>query len=294
MTSHHPPVTAYCIWNDKHGVRVRPPLLLTPLRPTDRGILAQLQGYNGQKASFSRTIHVRQVGHALYTLAAPHDATYLITLPSLHIEGLIYGSPFVELNKATTITSSSGFVAKIDYTGKGWVSGKKNSFHATLFPAGKEKEVLYSVEGQWNDTFTIKAHDPKTRKPGAALETWSADKQPLAKLQVPPLTEQDPRESKRAWKEVADSIVKGDMDATSHHKSRIENSQREMRKKEQAEGTEWPRTFFTKIPDGKTDPVWEKLAAVTGERAETEKTGGCWRFDMEKAAQAKRPFPGGV
>lgn len=38
--SHHPPVTAYCIWNSKHGV--------------------QLQGYNGQRAAFSRmTINVK-------------------------------------------------------------------------------------------------------------------------------------------------------------------------------------------------------------------------------------------
>lgn len=37
--SHHPPVTAYCIWNANAGVR--------------------LQGYNAQKASFSRTINVK-------------------------------------------------------------------------------------------------------------------------------------------------------------------------------------------------------------------------------------------
>jgi hypothetical protein len=45
QVSHHPPVTAYSIWNDKHGVR--------------------LQGYNAQKASFGKTISVRQVGKTL-------------------------------------------------------------------------------------------------------------------------------------------------------------------------------------------------------------------------------------
>ena len=237
---------------------------------------------------------MRQVGHALYRLAA-HDETYLITLPSLHIEGLIYGSPFVELNKATTITSSSGFVARIDYSGKGWVSGKKNTFKAVLHPAGKEKEVLYSVDGQWNESFTVRAHDAKTHKPSSeVLDTWRSAEHPLAKLTLPSLEEQDPRESKRAWKAVADAIVKGDMDATSHHKGKIENSQRDMRKKEQAEGREWPRTFFTRVPDGAADPSYEKLAKVTGERAETEKTNGCWRYDEGKAKEAKRPFPGGV
>ena len=185
-------------------------------------------------------------------------------------------------------------MARIDYSGKGWMSGKKNTFTATLFPAGREKEVLYSAEGQWNEAFVLKAHDPKTHKAGGTIDKWDGGKEAATKLTLPPLAEQDPRESKRAWKQVADSIAKGDMDATSHHKSTIENSQREMRKKEQAEGTEWARTFFSRIPDGKTDKVWDDLAKVTGERAETEKTGGCWRFDTEKAAHAKRPFPGGV
>ena len=47
LHSHHPPVTAYCIWNDEHGVR--------------------LQGYNGQKVSISKTftINIKQVGRAL-------------------------------------------------------------------------------------------------------------------------------------------------------------------------------------------------------------------------------------
>jgi len=75
MGSHHPPVTAYSIFNEKHKVR--------------------LEGYNGQRASFSgRTITVKQIGHAKYHLDA-FDEDYLITLPSLHIEGLVYGSPYV-------------------------------------------------------------------------------------------------------------------------------------------------------------------------------------------------------
>lgn len=79
----------------------------------------------------------------------------LITLPSLHIEGIVYGSPYVELNKNTTITSSSGYVATIDYSGKGWITGKKNSFSATLTKEGS-KEVLYTIDGQWTDKFAIK------------------------------------------------------------------------------------------------------------------------------------------
>ena len=189
----------------------------------------QLQGYNGQKASFSRTIHVKQVGHALLHIDA-FDEDHFITLPSLHIESLIYGSPFVELDKSTAIVSSSGFVSKIDYSGRGWMSGKKNSFTATLSKVG-DHNPLYSIEGQWNDSFVIREGSSKK---GPTVDTWNG-KQPTTKLYVAPIDEQDPRESKRAWKKVVDGIVAGNMDKTSAEKSKIEHAQRELRKKEQAE-----------------------------------------------------------
>lgn len=79
----------------------------------------------------------------------------IITLPSLHIEGIVYGSPYVELNRSSTIVSSTGYISKIDYSGKGWLSGKKNNFAAALSKEGS-KEILYTIEGQWTDSFTIK------------------------------------------------------------------------------------------------------------------------------------------
>lgn len=209
---------------------------------------------------------------------------YLITLPSIHIENLIYGSPFVELNKSTTITSSTGYISKIDYSGKGWVSGKKNTFSATLVKEGKEKDVLYSVDGQWNDSFTIKEGSSKH---GRVIETYSASQNPTTKLKIPPLEEQSPRESKKAWNKVANAILKGDMDTTSYEKSKIENQQREMRKKEQAEGKEWQRTFFSRL---KQDPIFDKLAKPVGEKVEGDKTNGIWRYDASKAKNAQRPF----
>ncbi|MCJ1361136.1 Oxysterol binding protein [Acarospora aff. strigata] len=241
----------------------------------------QLQGYNAQKASFSRTIHVKQIGHALLHLSK-YNEDYLITLPSLHIEGLIYGSPFVELNKATYIQSSSGYTAKIDYSGKGWLSGKKNSFTATLYPQGKERDILYEISGQWTDSFTIR--DGKKHE----IETYSAKNQKVTPLIVAPLDHQDPYETRRAWHAVADAISRGDMDKTSLEKSKIENSQRDMRKKEQAEGREWERRFFTRVPN---DPVFDRLAAPLGERSETEKTGGIWRFDVGKAERVNVATP---
>ncbi|TVY51897.1 Oxysterol-binding protein-like protein, partial [Lachnellula suecica] len=220
QVSHHPPVTAYNISNAQHGVT--------------------LQGYNAQKASFARTIYVKQIGHAVYSIPAFNE-TYLITLPNLHIEGLIFGSPFVELNDKTYITSSSGYTAKIDYSGKGWLSGKKNSFTATMYKTGREKDTLYTVSGQWNKTFDITSGSGK--KTGL-IESYDAEASPTTPLTIKPEAEQDEMESRRAWAKVAQGIAVGDMDIVGNEKTKIEEQQRAMRKKEKEEGREWDRRYF--------------------------------------------------
>lgn len=256
QVSHHPPVTAYHISNKEHGV--------------------YLEGYNAQKASFARTINVKQIGHALYSIPA-YNETYLITLPNLHIEGLIFGAPFVELNDNTYITSSSGYTAKIDYSGKGWLSGKKNSFTATMYPTGKEKETLYTVTGQWTKTFEITEGSSKNK---TAIDTYDAEALPTTPLTIAPIEEQDIMESRRAWSKVAAGIAVGDMDITGNEKTKIEVSQRELRQKEKSEGRTWERRYFSLVEN---DPTLNTLGPAIGVISEADKTGGIWRFDETKA-----------
>ncbi|KAJ5808291.1 hypothetical protein N7474_009560 [Penicillium riverlandense] len=269
QVSHHPPATAYAIRNEKHGV--------------------ELQGYNAQKASFSTTIQVKQIGHAFLTLTPPgsdEKEKYVITLPSLHIESLVYGTPFVELEKTTKIVSSTGYVAKIDYSGKGWLSGKKNTFTASLFKESEgEKKPLYTVDGQWSDSFTIK--DARTKD---VIDKFSIKESTTTPLTVAPLEVQDLYESRRAWSDVAAGIQKGDMDAVSIAKSRIENGQRELRRIEKSEGREWERRFFTHTEEEDDDPEFLRLARSIDLTLDSEKTGGIWRFDAKKAEGARPPY----
>lgn len=254
--SHHPPATAYRIANKEHGVF--------------------LEGYNAQKASFARTINVKQIGHAVYSIPAFNE-TYLITLPNLHIEGLIFGAPFVELNDKTYITSSSGYTCKVDYSGKGWLSGKKNSFTATMYPTGKEKDILYTATGQWNKTFEICEGSDRKHN---AIDSYDSEAIPPTPLTIAPLEQQDPMESRRAWSQVAKGIANGDMDFTGIEKTKIEESQRALRKQEAAEGRTWERRYFTKV---ESDPVLNQLGPVIGLLPDADKTGGIWRFDEAKA-----------
>ena len=224
---------------------------------------------------------LQQVGHAILRVDA-FDEHYLLTLPSLHIEGLIMGSPYVELNSSTYIQSSSGFTVRIDYTGKGWVSGKKNTFTASLYPQGKEKDVIYKAEGQWTDAWQIK--DAKTK---AVVETFDPKVTKTTPLTVDPIEHQDDFETRRAWQKVSNAINSGDMDLTSAEKSIIEVRQREMRKQEKEEGREWERKFFSRADKF---PLFEQLAEKVGEPLNDNQTNGVWIFDQQKATAAKSPY----
>ena len=92
QVSHHPPITAYVIENKSKGLA--------------------LTGHNAQKTSFSSgAIIVKQIGHAVLTidLGEGKKEEVLITLPKLRIDGLWYGSPYIELWDKTNIKSSSGW-----------------------------------------------------------------------------------------------------------------------------------------------------------------------------------------
>ncbi|EAS32623.3 oxysterol-binding protein [Coccidioides immitis RS] len=277
QVSHHPPVTAYSIENAKHGV--------------------ELQGYNAQKASFSSTINIKQIGHALYSFPTPGASaaereTYLITLPSLHIESLIYGTPFVELDRSSHIISSTGYIAKIDYSGKGWLSGKKNTFSAVLYHESEgEKSPIYTADGQWSKEFVIREARGKKRE----IEKYNAKTTKTTPLTLAKLEDQDIYESRRAWRDVAEAIERGDMDATSVAKTKIENAQRELRKIEREEGREWERRFFRKVDIG-DDDVFKTLLRRLGvsdptpAAIESDKTNGVWRFDPALAKDAVTPY----
>ncbi|KAL7628324.1 Oxysterol-binding protein 4 [Parahypoxylon ruwenzoriense] len=249
------------------------------------------QGYNAQKATFSKTINIKQLGHAVLTVPDPTQPrekdTYLISLPSIHVEGLIFGAPFIELDSASYITSTTGYTAKIDYSGKGWISGKKNSFTATLYPTGREKDVIYNCSGQWTKAFDIYSGPVKSNSSKTLIESWDPTDNPVSELIIAPIEKQHPLESRRAWASVASGITKGDMDLVGREKGKIEHAQRAMRKKEQAEGREWERRYFTALAE--PDDTLEILAPIVGlnTNGDSDKTGGLWRFDEGKAEKVK-------
>jgi hypothetical protein len=233
QVSHHPPITAYIIENKAKGLR--------------------LVGHNAQKTSFSSgSISVKQIGHAILTVALPSGEKdeFLITLPRLRIDGLWYGSPYIELCDSTYIIGG-GHVSTVEYKGKGYFSGKSHSFKATMTAIpGQGRGNEYVIEGTW--------HEKSKYHKGGSGEFHNVEypAEEVTILGGEPDGTMGPFETRNLWSAVAKGIREGDFDAASKEKTKIENDQRQMRKDEQQAGTKWALKHFEYQ---ESDPVYERL-----------------------------------
>jgi len=210
------------------------------------------------------------------TLPDKTKEIFYITLPDLKIQGLLSFAPYVELDKTTYIISNTGYLATIDYSGKGWVSGHKNSFTATL---SKEKEPLYKVSGQWTGESTYTSINNPAQK---NVPFWNAKSNNPNHVVVAPVDRQTSWESRIVWKKVAEAIDQNDVETAGRYKSAIEIGQRKMREEEQQKGETWKPRFFKWVEQDQTaSELKAKLAALTG-TGNGNGTVGSWVFDPDE------------
>lgn len=241
-------------------------------------------GYTRVEMSFTGSLNVKQTGHAILHIDK-YDEDYLIPFPDFKVKGILTGSLYPEPYGTYHIISSTGFISEIIFSGKGFFSGVKNSFEAKMYRREDEaKTAIYIAKGQWSGEFEI--IDAKSSN---VIETCIPGSLPAAPLQIPNLADQDPWESRNAWKHVLAALSKGDMRGIVNEKSKLEEAQRAMRRKEVAESITWEPKFFSAFKD---DPLFDKLASNTGWQLRPERTKGVWKFDEEKAKQAAKPYHG--
>lgn len=194
-------------------------------------------------------------------------------MPKVHVEGIVTFQIAPELSGVSYIRSSSGYTTRVNYSSKGWIKGKSNSFTATIYPDNDESKPLFIVEGRWSDSYAIKDGN------GKVLETVDLTSLRRTPLQVAPIESQHPLESRRAWKPVVDAINANDIFTTGHEKSRIENAQRALRKMEKDAGETWTRRYFTQVEE---DPIAEKLSVKSKSAPADGPNRMIWKFDDEK------------
>lgn len=270
QVSHHPPITAMAIIDDEHGIRA--------------------DGYARVEMTFSSSVDIKQIGHAIVSIDK-YNEHYLVPLPDVKVRGFLSGRLYPEVLGTYTLVSSAGFVSEMTFTGAGVFRGKKNSFEAKMYRKDDAKKTpIYEIAGSWSEGWTVK--DSKT---GEVLEKYDVDavENRPSPMDIAPLEEQDPWESRRAWRGVAEALERGDFGKTVEEKSRLEQAQRRMRAEEKERGEAWEPLLF-KRREGAEHEVFHRLAEGTGWVLQEEKTKGVWRVDDDKIAKAQRPFRGGV
>lgn len=253
----------------------------------------QLEGHIAPKSYFSTTINIERKGHGVLHLDR-YNEDHVITMPPVHVEGIMTFQIAPELSGTSYIRSSSGYTSRIEYASRGWLKGKSNSFVATLYredddndgaaAEGKKKQKkqqqpkpLYTLEGRWCDGYTVK--DAR----GRTTETVDLTRLRRTPLRVAPLDQQHPLESRRAWRHVADAINRNDVAACGAEKSRVENAQRALRREEKAAGRVWERRFFA---EARQDPVLDRLAPRSAAAADDDEDRTIWKFDEDKYRRA--------
>ena len=265
QVSHHPPVTACRVWNEERGVSA--------------------EGFTRQEITFKGSVSIKQIGYAILRLEKWHES-YLIPLPNVKVSGILTGTPYPELGGVYFVSSSSGYMARVEFEGKGWLGGKekKHSFEARLYKEGEEERVLYSVAGHWDREFVI-----RDEVKGEDIEVFDSAKEKVTELKTEGMEEMDEWETRKAWKGVREALQRGDMLGTSKKKNEVEQGQRQMRKDEAREGKVWERVFFK---DAKKDVVAEMLASKIGAKIIAEDTMGIWAFDESAWNQRRKPYHG--
>lgn len=255
QVSHHPPVTACFAYNKEHGVTS--------------------SGFGRQETSFSPTggVTVKQIGYAVVNFERLEER-HLMTMPTICVKGLTTGMPHPEFEGTSWISSSSGFVTKVQFEGKGKLGmGSKNKITATVFQTSNPDEPLYYFTGHWDGNIVLK--DSKDN----VVEEFDVEDNDTEEIHVKPLEAQIPWESRRAWHKVFDGIREGDIEKVNTHKTRLEESQRAMRKNEKSQGVDWKCSFFSSYDE---DPATAQLLnAVSDNNSDlfdSEKTAGVWKF----------------
>ncbi|KAJ4390137.1 hypothetical protein N0V93_007611 [Gnomoniopsis smithogilvyi] len=273
QVSHHPPVTACRLWNEEYGVSA--------------------EGFTRQEITFALdSISIKQTGHALLTLKSHDNETYLIPLPNVKVKGMLSGlsGTYPELDGTYTIPSTSGYYSVIQFSGKSLLgSSTKHEFVAKVYaPRKPEAEPLYTVKGHWHDAFTIyEGTDTSDSAVGETLALKDLPTVPL-KLLESDIGSQDPWETRRAWKDVREALIKGDMSGSAKAKSVLEQGQREMRKDEERAGKQWQPLFFQRQTE---DPVASSLYRSILKELKPEATVAIWKFDETLwKSGVKRPF----
>lgn len=232
QVSHHPPISAFYLVNRKAGVHVN--------------------GDCGQVTKFTGTsIRYQQPGR-IFVYVEKYREEYSISMPELHIRGLLNGQPFVEITGTIDVLCTNDWAARMRFIPKPWFSGSYDAMEGVIFN-NLSGSTIYDVWGNWKQVIYCEPHQPGRtfddvdalpEKPDPSFVFFDATKSPASKPMVRPLDKQTDMESQRIWLFVTQALQSKEYKKAGDLKNAIEEVERSERKKRAEQNIEWQPKLF--------------------------------------------------
>jgi len=217
--SHHPPSTAFCVYNEAKRL-----YLTAYVKPTIKFCGNSVETYlNG----------------TLFGAILDHDEVYELTYPKYITKGVLFGTLKLELGGKTYVRcKKNDLLAEIDFKSKRAILGKVHKLNQN----GDPIKTLYTLEGYWDQKIHCINH--KTKKEYVLLDTSNVSN---AEQEVAPLEQQKSNESRRVWQSVIENIIHNEEDKAFAAKFAIEEEQRNLKNEKKA--SDFEPKLFEKIGD---------------------------------------------
>ncbi|KAL9053192.1 MAG: hypothetical protein Q9162_004923 [Coniocarpon cinnabarinum] len=188
----------------------------------------------------------------------------------MYARGILFGKMKYELGDHSYVKCpETGLEADIEFTNKGYFSGKDNAVKGVI--KNRAGKILFEVSGEWNGKMFVK--DSASGKQDLVFDATSArETYPNAR----PVEEQEECESQRLWLKTTQALKRRDHEAATEEKSRIEDRQREEAARRGAED-KWEPKLFRQVQNGAGSPDegeenldWVINAKIDGKTAQEQ------------------------
>jgi oxysterol-binding protein-related protein 8 len=239
--SHHPPITAIHLKNDKYNYQYTGSILLGG------------KFYGNSADNVFSGEHIIQLldlkGKTTSSLILKIES-YKFTFPNVTAYGILIGKGRLETTGELTVKcAETGYSSTIKFSGSNYGEGEV---------LNKEGKAVYQIYGNLDKQMILK--NLETKKESIFVEYTILETR-SAKI-VAPLDKQDPNESRRVWHKITKNLINKKIEEADKEKKFVEQSQRDKVKKKDEKEKHVPKYFKAAGYEVNGAPVYEYIGKV--------------------------------
>jgi len=222
--SHHPPSSAFYIFNEVKGMYMS-------------GYIKPVFHFRGN--SLDAEMQGKMIGRNVI-----HKEDYEITFPHIIVKGILLGALGITFSGPARVSCpQSGLYCDVDFKTKGMLRGKNNYLVAEVRHPSSKKP-LYTIEGRWDQVLYITNHRTKTQQ-----VFFDCANTPISRPTVAPLEQQAENESRKVWQHVIRNLYANNESEALGEKTKVEEQQRALDRERTAANATWTPNLFVRVSD---------------------------------------------